>query len=348
MKHRHRKKPGLPPGTLVYTGNKTQTEPNVSVLQYNEQDIHQPVFNRNQLLPCFPGHINWFDVRGIHEIDLIASLGKHFNIHALAQEDIVNTHQRPKFEVYDNSFFIVLNALELNKEQELISEQIAIYSTHNLVISFQEDQSDDFASIRERLFTASGRIRLRGADYLVYALIDILVDHYYTILDAFEDETDSLEEAIYQNPNSFTRERIHELKGQTLRMRKAVIPLRDAVARFASGDYPHADPQNALFIRDLHDHILQIIETLDIHRETLLNIQELYVSEVGLKMNNVMKVLTMISTIFIPLSFLAGVYGMNFKYMPELGYKYSYPIFWGVILVVVSVLVYWFRRKKWL
>lgn len=349
MAKKKRKKPGLPPGSLIYTGQKLIARPNVSLIQYNAQTFIQKPLH-DQLPEAEPGDlVSWYDLRGLNNVPLIEATGRRFGIHPLALEDILNTDHRPKLEEYDEGFILILKWLTWNAEQRLIhTEQVALYTSDRLVISFQEDQTDLFASVRDRLERATGKIRQRGADYLTYALSDLIIDHYYAVLDQMEEAIENIEANILGQNGSTSKGEIHQLKLATLRLRKVIIPTRDAIYRLWRLEHSAFREETALFVRDLHDHIVQVAESAETNRDMITGVYDLYLSEINLRTNNIVRILTIISTIFIPLTFLVGVYGMNFEYMPELDWRYGYYYIWAIMLLVSLLLVLYFRQRKWL
>lgn len=351
LKKRHKRKAaGTPPGSLVYTGEHRMVQPLATLVQYNESEMESR--HREGELPEADAGVEgvrWYDIRGLHDVSLIEKIGRAFDIHPLALEDILDVQQRPKFEEYDSGVFIIIRALRYEAAaNDMQVEQVALYITDNTVFSFQEYESDLFLPVRERLERGRGKIRKRPADYLAYALIDTVVDHYFHILDQMENQVDALEGEILRNPRQNTKSRIHDIKLSTLRFRRTVGPLREAISKFASTEHESVSEETQLFVRDVHDHTVQVMEMVETYRDILNGLYDLYVSEISFKMNNVMQVLTVISTIFIPLTFLVGVYGMNFVYMPELNYRYGYFILWAVMIVIALLLVRYFRRKNWL
>ncbi|MFN7117747.1 MAG: magnesium/cobalt transporter CorA [Saprospiraceae bacterium] len=341
--------PGLPPGARIFIGEQKIEHPKITLIQYNESQ-----FLEKQSLGGIPiaesgNFLNWYDVKGLHDVMLVDQLGKQHQVHGLVLEDILDTQQRPKFEEYDNGIFITLQALTFDREaQEIHVEHIAIYAGPNFVLSFQEKDDDTFAPVRERLRNSSGRIRQRQSDYLAYALADSVVDHYFIILDQIQEVIESLEEEILYNPNNWSKSKIHQLKLQMLALRKAVMPLREAVNWFAKSECVIVQQSTEVFTRDLYDHIVQVIDIVETYRDILNGLYDLYLSEISYRTNNVMRVLTIISTIFMPLTFIVGVYGMNFEFMPELKWRYGYYFVWGFMVVMVITMLIFFRRKKWL
>lgn len=346
---RKRKRPGAPPGTLEFTGERRVEHPVLMRIRYNQQSFEAKKIPAEESLALVPDAVNWFDLMGIHEVRLIERIGEHFKIHPLVLEDVLNTQQRPKFEEYGNEVFIVLQSLSYDRTtHELKHEQIAIFFGENYLITFQENADDTFKTVRERLETGSGRIRSRKPDYLAYAIIDNIVDTYFEVLDCFEERMEELEAQISEAPSRLTKENIHHLKFQMLALRKSVMPLREAVGKFSRTECPVVDESTGLFVRDLYDHVLRIADLIETYRDMLNGLQELYLSELSIRMNNVMQVLTVITTIFVPLTFLVGVYGTNFDNLPELHWKYGYFYMWGFMIVISLLLILYFRKKKWL
>ncbi len=348
-KRKLQRKHGLPPGTLVFTGDRHAEFPEVTLVQYNEATATQRIAKESIPEQEEGIHVTWYDIKGLHHVPLIEHIGQKFNIHPLALEDVLDTTQRPKFEDYENAVFIIAQALTFDENtKEVQTEQIAIYAGDGFVLSFQEKPDDTFQTVRERVLNGGGKIRKRGADYLVYALLDTIVDHYYLVLDKLEEMIEVQEQEILQNPSEASKGNIHRLKLQVLSLRKSVHPLREAVNLFSRSDNPFVQDSTRIFIRDIYDHTIQIIDAVEAWRDILNGLFDLYLSQLSYRMNNVIQVLTIISTIFIPLTFLAGVYGMNFENMPELRWKYGYFAVWGVMLLTALLLLYAFKRRRWL
>ncbi|MEZ4962937.1 MAG: magnesium/cobalt transporter CorA [Saprospiraceae bacterium] len=348
-KQKKLKRSGAPPGTLEFTGEQRLEQVMVHQIRYNGEEISEVQFDLKSNPGTLPEKVTWYDVRGLHDVALVERFGQHFNIHPLVLEDILHTQQRPKFEEYGDEAFIVINALTYNKaEHELNSEQIALYFGENFLLSFQENADDTFLAVRERLEAARGRIRNRKSDYLAYALVDNVVDNYFQILECFEERMETLEADINTDPSRETKEGIHHLKFQMLALRKSVMPLREAVGKFSRSESKIMDESTGLFVRDLYDHVIRIADLIETYRDMLNGLQELYLSELSIRMNNVIQVLTIITTIFVPLTFLAGIYGMNFDNIPELHFHHGYYYLWGVMgLISIASLVY-FKKKKWI
>ncbi|MDX1477060.1 MAG: magnesium/cobalt transporter CorA [Saprospiraceae bacterium] len=344
---KHAKKTGLPPGALVFAGVKKVESPDVSVYYYNAEhlQISEGLPEREDRMD---DTVVWIDIRGLHEIGLVQQVGEMYHIHPLALEDILDTQQRPKFEEYDDGFFLVLKSFVYDAEnKKILPEQISIYCGDGFVLSFQEDESDVFAGVRTRVEQANGRIRARGADYLAYALADNLVDTYFHVLDQLGDEIEQLEDLIMDNPTPELKQLMHRLKECILDLRRGLSPAREAVMAFSRVDSEMIGDRTRYFIRDLYDHILRAIEINETNRESLTGLQDLFISEISFRMNKVMQTLTIVATIFIPLTFLAGIYGMNFDYIPELHYRYGYFVLLGIMVAIGLGLLYVFKRKRW-
>lgn len=348
-----RKKTGLPPGSIVFTGDKKVENTQVHYLNYNEQILEENVYKSHETIAFKKPSdtvIDWYDVRGMHDINLIEHIGKSFAIHPLVLEAIADVNQRPKFEEYNTGNFIALRALSFDKETtKLESEQITLYFRKGLVLTFQERETDLFVDVRKRIKSGRRKIRSCGADYLSYALLDVVVDHYYVVLDDIESVIESLEDNLIKgNQDIKNKTRIHELKKELVQVRKSIAPLREAINRFSKSESSLIENDTYAFLRDLYDHTIQIMDMVESYRDMLNGLHDLFITEVSFKMNKVMQLLTIVSTIFIPLTFLAGIYGMNFTNMPELHWKYGYFILMGSMLFLAVLLILFFRRKKWL
>ncbi len=351
MSKKH-KKIGLPPGSVVFTGSRKVEKIGIHYLQYDFDHFKESVLDNHTEITFHQSKedsIDWYDIRGLHDSNLIETIGKTFQIHPLIQEDIVDINQRPKFEEYENGLFIIIRALAFDKPKvEISTEQVAVYFCKGLLFSFQETQSDLFKSARQRIQSGKGRIRQRGTDYLAYALMDEVVDHYFFVLDQVEQVIEQLEEDLLSKAESNIKDRIHHLKKELFIARKSIAPLREAISKFSKTENEIIDESSSVFLRDLHDHTIQVMDMVENYRDILHGLHDLHLSEISFRMNQVMKVLTIITTIFVPLSFLAGLYGMNFNNMPELQYKNGYFILLGVMVLILVGLLIWFRNKKWL
>jgi len=345
-----RKKAGEPPGVLSKNEDIVEEDVKINYIDY-DKDSHQEkeIINIDE---CFKlkesPTVSWINVEGLSNIELIDQMGKIFEIHPLIQEDIVHTHQRPKIEEHEKTLYIVLKMLKYNDtSQEIESEQISIVLGENYVITFQERQGDVFEPIRTRLKNELGRIRNMGADYLAYALIDIIVDNYFMILEKVSDRIEIIEEELVNQPSENTLQEIYALKNEMIFLRKSVWPLREVVNRLEKNEIQFITQSVKLYLRDVYDHTIQVIETVETIRDMLGGMLDIYLSSISNKMNEVMQVLTIIATIFIPLTFIAGIYGMNFEYMPELGWRNGYFIVWFVMIAIAAYMVYFFKKKDW-
>ena len=343
-------KTGLPPGTVVYSGEDQTARVKITLIEYNEKEFLEKEFTDFDecILHVKPDMVKWINVDGIHNTDLIQKIGEKFSIHSLTLEDIANTDQRPKFEEYDNYLASIMKMLSHNSETQ--AEQLSVLLLdNNTVLSFQETQAGDaFDIIRARIRSGKGRVRKMGADYLAYCLIDAVVDLYFVILEKIGDRIEVLEEELVDNPNRETMKFLHSMKREMIFLRKAVWPMRELINNFERTESKLVKKPTRLFLRDLYDHTIRVIDTVETYRDLLSGMMDVYLSSVSNRMNEVMKVLTIITTIFIPLSFIAGVYGMNFDNMPELHWKYSYYALWAVMISVAIGMVFYFKKRKWL
>ena len=346
---RRKRKTGMLPGTPVFTGDTIPSETLTHCIKYNEFGHHE-LEDLNLIdLNIDPGYNHWIDVRGISDAKYIEMIGAKFQIHPLAQEDIMDIEQRPKMNEYDKTIFITAVALKLDLEtEELKKEQITLYFGKNFLISFQEDADDFLKPIRERIIHKKGRVGARGTDYLAYSILDYIVDHYYHALDHIEKRLSRMDELLHREESNISQKELHDIKIQIIRIRKSIYPMREVINRFIRTENELIHPETDVYLRDLADHSFQIADMSETYQDMINSLHDLYQSETSNRLNNVMKILTIISTIFIPLNFIAGIYGMNFEHMPELQWRWGYFLILGVMAAVsVSFLIY-FRRKKWL
>lgn len=348
---KHSRKAGLPPGTLVHIGKRKEESVRVTIIDYDEENFQEKQLSAIE--QCFPfketATVTWINIDGIHDVSLIEKLGKQFELHPLILEDILNTEQRPKLEDFEKYIFIVLKMLSYDdKEQTIEAEQVSLVVGPNFVISFQERVGDVFEQIRERIRNAKGRVRRMGADYLGYTLIDAVVDGYFSILEKFGEKVEALEEELVTEPTNKTMQQIHNLKRELILLRKSVWPLREVISALQKSDISIIKETTGIYLRDVYDHTIQIIDTIESFRDMVSGMLDIYLSSISNRMNAVMKVLTIIATIFIPLTFVAGIYGMNFKFMPELEWRWGYPAVLAVMVAVAVIMLIYFRRKKWL
>lgn len=343
-------KAGMSPGTMIFIGERQVDKARIDIIQYDAAGLKEMSdVTPEQCRECSaaPG-VTWINVNGIHNVALIESLGKYFGLHPLTLEDIVNTTQRPKVEEFPNYVYAVLKMMAFDDaENRLNIEHVSLIFGENSVISFQEHEGDVFDYVRERIRKAKGRIRSLNADFLAYALMDAAVDHYFLALERIGDRIENMDDRILAHPRPGDIQEVHHLKREILSFRKAVWPLREEVGALGKSETALIRPETRVFLRDLYDHIIQIIDMVETFRDILGGIHDTYLSSVSNRMNEIMKVLTIISTIFIPMTFIAGVYGMNFENMPELKWPFGYYLTWGVMLMIALSLVFFFKRRKW-
>lgn len=349
---KYSKKAGLPPGTLIHIGEKINGDVMLSLTEYNENYFRETkIDNIQHYTPLSDKSIiSWLNIDGIHNVETIEKFGKVFNLHPLTLEDIVNSGQMPKIEEYDNYTFIVLKMLYYNEINKSIDvEQISICLGDNFVLTFQEEKEKDaFKHVKERLRLSKGRIRKMGADYLAYSIIDSVVDSYFLILEKIGEKIELLEAEVLNEPSEKILNQIHVLKREMIFLRKSIWPLRDVINTIEKGSSSFIQDSMHIYFRDVYDHTIRIIETIETYRDILSGILDIYLSSISNKINAVMKVLTIIATIFMPLTFLAGIYGMNFEYMPELKWKLGYPLILGVMFFIGISMVLYFKKKNWL
>jgi magnesium transporter len=352
LTHKRSRKSGLPPGTPVHIGERKTGEPRVSLMHYDgEQMVEEEV---TDVTACRTWRersgVTWINVEGVHQIELLEQLGKCFDLHPLVLEDIANTGQRPKVEDYGGYLYIVLRMLSPHVvTQEVVGEQVSLVLGPNFVIAFQEGIAGDlFNPIRERLRTAKGRVRREGADYLVYSLMDAIVDGYFVLLENLNERIEALDERMQTNRAGEVARAIHLLKREMIWLRKAVWPLREAINSLQRAESPLIRSSTGVYLKDVYDHTIEVIDTVETYRDVLSGMLENNLSLLTTRLNEVMKVLTVISTIFIPLTFIVGVYGMNFRYMPELEWRWGYPLVMLGMTIIGVALYFYFRRKKWI
>ncbi len=350
------KKPGTAPGTIEHIGERHLDEIKITVYDYDEADFQElPIDQIQKVQPYLDAPSKtWIKVNGLHDTEKLKSIWNYFELHPLIQEDIVNTSQRPKVESYDNCIFFVLRMLTYSgDEKKLKTEQISIVLGQNYVMSFQETDEDYFKPIMDRLTVEGSRIRKLNTDYLTYALLDAVVDHYYNIIEHIADDIETLEDELLEEPDEHLLEQIHQIRREIIYFRKSVWPLRDAINSTIRDESKFISSNTKIFLRDVYDHMVQVIDNIENYRDLILGLHDMYMSFVSNRMNEVMKVLTIIATIFIPLTFIAGIYGMNFDpeispyNMPELSWYWGYPASLGVMGIVAIIMVIYFKRKGW-
>jgi len=343
------KKTGLPPGTLVHIGEIKSEHVTVTVFRYSTtscKELH--VEQVDQLSSPADESVIWINVGGVHKVEMVETLGKQFSLHPLLLEDVTNTDQRPKLDDYEAYIFLVMKMLSLTDRKDIAVEQVSFVLGKNYVISFQENGTDVFQPVRERLRGGKGRLRQSGADYLLYALVDAIVDQYFAVLELSGEQIEAVQQAVVDDPKPETLNEIHALKRQLLFVRRAVWPLRDVMTNLSRSDCPFLQHPTKVFFRDVYDHVVQIVDTIEILREMVSASLDIYLSSVSYRLNAIMRVLTVITTIFMPLSFIASIYGMNFEYMPELRSPWGYPLVLGVMAAVGMGMLVLFRNKRWL
>jgi magnesium transporter len=345
------KAPGASPDLLVPSGEKRMEEPAISCITYDAAHFSETIPEAiDAALPLAPAPaVTWINIDGLHDVALMETIGAHFGIHSLTREDIFNTGQRPKVEEFEGYLFMVFKMLYLGSGQRHIeAEQVSVVLGDNFLLSFQEIPGDVLAPVRERLKRGKGRIRTSGPEYLAYALIDAVVDHYFVLLETLGDKIETLEQELLGEPTPGGLQQLYDLKRELIFFRKQVWPTRELLSRLTKEDSPFIDPSVRVFFNDVYDHTIQVIDTLESFRDLLSGLLDVYLSTVSNRMNEIMKVLTIIATIFIPLSFVAGIYGMNFEYMPELKWRWAYPALLGVLLGIFCGMLFWLKRQKWL
>ncbi|MBW2452182.1 MAG: magnesium/cobalt transporter CorA [Deltaproteobacteria bacterium] len=341
---------GLPPGTLIHVGQKIAERPRIEVIDYSPQHFTTLRDISVEEASAFKDtdSVSWINLSGIHDIQMIDQVGQSFGIHPLALEDILNTLHRPKVEVTEEYTFIIVKMLAFDEASLAIdTEQFSLILGSHFVLSFQEREGDVFDGVRDRLQRSNGRIRQRGPDYLAYALIDSIVDSYFQILEKVGDHLVQLEEELIDNPDQSALSKIHHFKREVLALRKSVWPLREVISELYKDGSSLITEGTQVFLRDLYDHTIQVLDTVEIFRDTVSGLQDLYMSAVGNRMNEIMKVLTIMASIFIPLTFVAGIYGMNFEYIPELKWRWGYFGVLGFMIGCVIGMIFFFRRKRW-
>lgn len=363
------RKAGLAPGTPVHIGESNEQPVTVSIIEYDANDCssHKQLSSDELIAAPLSSAVTWINVDGVHNVGTVTQICERFDVHSLVQEDIVNTDQRPKVDEYDGYLFVVLKMLrrndpaqtsELSSESDLTQsavdkhlidvEQVSLLIMDRIVISFQERAGDVFDPIRARLRTGKGTIRRRGADYLGYCLLDAIVDNYYILLEELETRIEPIEEVVVLDPTPDVVVQIQSLKRDLLYLRRSLWPAREMVYRLSREESTIIGAETRLFLRDLYDHVIHVIEILDGLQELSTGAMDIYLSSISNRMNSIMKVLTIISTIFIPLTFVAGIYGMNFSHMPELQWPWAYPVTLGVMALTALGMLRFFRRKHWL
>ncbi len=335
-------------GMLISTGDTPAHSVTITVIDYDGSRVDERTSRLEDLRALIVRPtVTWIDVDGVHDAGIIEAVGEIAGIHPLTLEDIANTRQRPKIEDYGNYLYVAVRMLSPDGAGAFQSKQMSLVLGTGYVISFQERPGDVFSRIREHLRTGAGRIRNEGADYLFYSLLDAIVDGYFTVIEEFGERIEAVEEEVVADPDHETLQAIYALKRSLIALRRSVWPLRDVVAELERGDSSLICASTLVYLRDVYDHAIQVAETVETYRDTASGTLDVYLSSQSSRMNEIMKVLTIIATIFIPLTFIAGVYGMNFAYMPELGYSWGYPVTLALMAVVAGIMLFYFKRKGW-
>lgn len=351
LRKRALKKTGMPPGSLVYVGEDMTTPVSVQVLSYDKNTLKIQDFEPENLNFESAEHTDmnqWIRVQGVHNVKVIGEIGSRYSVDSLIMEDILNTEQRSRVESRDNYTFFTLKVLTLNTDSEIVEEQYSFLLFRQTLITFEQRGGIWLEPVLKRLDMPTTRLRSYGVDYLMYAVLDLIVDYYMENVELLENRFERLEEEVSRQPRNEHVAQISDLKQQSLKVRHTVRPVRDNLSLMLRGDTREIKDNMIYFYNDLNDHLLHVIDHLEAQRELNVGLMNTYMSAVSQRMNEVMKVLTVIATLFIPLSFFAGVYGMNFEYMPELGWRYSYPLFWLFVLILLAGLIAFFKRKQWI
>ena len=343
------KKSGLPPGTPAYVGEKKPTDTRITIIEYDEENLYEK--EAKTVEECLEAKessmVTWIRIIGLKQIRLLEHLGKEFKIHPLVIEDILNTTQRPKIEDHNDYLFLVVKNIDFSTD-EIDTNQVSIILGPSFVISVQERQEAILQPIVDRIRNNRGIIRRMKNDFLAYAILDAVLDNYFTVIEKLSDKIEVVEDELISNPVQDTLHEIYRLKQELIVLRKSIWPFREVISRMERGRYALIDEKLLIYIRDIYDHSIQVMETVETYRDMLSGMLDIYLSSVSNRMNEVMKVLTIIATIFIPLTLIAGIYGMNFRFMPELEIPIAYPLVWLSMIIVSLVLVLFFRRKRWI
>jgi magnesium transporter len=342
---------GLPPGTLVHVGEKKVEKVRITVIDYDGEGFQEKVVEGVEQCYAYKDKptTTWINVDGVHDVGIVEALGACYGIHPIVLEDVVNTVQRPKMLDFGDYIFLSLKMLYFEGEGEQVKvEQVSVIFGANFVLSFQEDIGDVFDPVRDRIRKGTGKIRRSGPDYLAYSLIDSIVDGYFAVFEWLGERIEEVQERLIVDPTAENLQSIHRLKSETIELRKAVWPLREVIANLERVESPLIRKETLIFLRNVYGHTIEIIETVESFRDLIAGMIDIYLSSLSMKLNEVMKVLTIIATIFIPLTFVVGIYGMNFRHMPELEWRFGYLMVMIVVLAIGVAMLVYFRKKKWL
>ncbi|NQU40490.1 MAG: magnesium/cobalt transporter CorA [Lentisphaerae bacterium] len=344
-------KAGLPPGTLMHIGQQRVEHAEISIIDYSDGILNEQILPSVEDCRAFVGRssVTWINVTGLHDTVLLQKMGDIFELHPLILEDIANTGQRPKMEDHGNYIYMVMKMLYQPENGDgVVAEQVSIVLGSNYVLTFQEVEGDVFGRIRERIRTSAGRIREMGCDYLAYSLVDSVVDNYFAVLETLGDRIEATHDAVTAKAHPEILQQIHQLKREMVFFRKCLWPLRELVSSLEGGESRLIDKALTPYLRDVYGHAVQIIDNLESLRDMLTGTLDIYMTIMSNRMNEVMKVLTIIATIFIPLTFVAGIYGMNFEIMPELKWRFGYAMVWAIMIITAASMILFFKRKRWL
>lgn len=343
-------KVGLPPGSIFHVGEQKIEKAKITLTEYDEKKVETFEINSVEEIDPYTDtpQVTWVSVSGLHDTELIKQIGEKFNIHPLVLEDILNTETRPKIEMTDDYIFIAMKMLTHNKSEDQIdTEQVSFLLGNSFVFSFLEKSDSVFKPIKDRITEQFGRVRKQPSDYLFYALMDVVVDQYFLVLEQLEQNIESLDDEVIKDGDKSQIEKIYSLKNKLLLTRRSLWPLREIFTRLTREETKLINKKIVPYLRDLLDHTMHITETIEFQHEITNGLMQTHLSMMSYKMNEVMKILTVVSTIFIPLTFIVGVYGMNFPNMPEMKWPWAYSALWGVMICIVIFMVFYFKRKKW-
>lgn len=344
-------KAGLPPGALIHVGKRKSDKVKISVIDYSGDHFEERIVGNIEECSVYLNTptVSWINIDGLHDIELIEKIGGLFDLHPLLLEDVLNTHSRPKLDEFDNCLAVSLKMIGMNRRNtSIVSEQISLVLGPNWIISFQEQEGDIFDAFRQRIRENKGVIRKQSVDYLLYRLMDTIVDNYFFITEFFSESIENLEDRVLSDQDTEVSEEIQRLKRMIINFRRAIYPVRELLHSIQRDHSKLIKEKNSRFFSDVFAHVIQLTDNIEYQREMISSIMDLYQTEVSNRMNQVMQVLTIIATIFIPLTFIVGVYGMNFENMPELQWKYGYYSVWGLMAIIIILMVIYFRRKRWL
>jgi len=344
-------KGGLPPGHLIHIGSKSSSDNKITVLDFSSDDVHQKdISSIDEIFTMEDKNsIKWVNIEGLSNVEQVKKIGDHFNIHELVLEDILNTNQRPKAEFHEHYIYIVLKRCEFEHKPFVIDyEQISILILNNYIFTFKEKPDNQFNPLISQLKSNKGILKSKTTDFIAYLILDTIIDEYFNLQEPLEDSLENIDNVLLKNPSTETLQSIQGIKRELIYVHKTVMSLREVINSLQNRDFTLINDKTRVYLHDLADHITRVNEAVDSYRDIISGMLNIYLSSVNNRMNEVMKVLTIFSTIFIPLTFFAGIYGMNFKFMPELEWKWGYYVMWGIFIIIPIILLTFFKRKKWL